>query len=243
MLGRLLPPFWLHWILEVTCSGYPVTVSSVPLCLATVEIWYASPLFNSLMLISEDVVLWHSCQLELGPTRICFFQRHIWLVHAKLLVQMMTWLFTFLLRNAQVSVEETNTWHAVCFNFIDYGNYWEKCKAVLNLETNMTDLWSINFSSCLCSHLQFKFHYSHCSWPHASCGAKYAHHYVTLKYHMKNPSTFWWKVISQPFAFSCNFGSSIKFVLPPKWHMGHAINLVYWSSVSCTSTAIIHCQF
>ncbi|XP_066319516.1 aspartic proteinase-like protein 1 isoform X2 [Miscanthus floridulus] len=39
MLGRLLPPFWLHWILEVTCSGYPVTVSSVPLCLATVEIW------------------------------------------------------------------------------------------------------------------------------------------------------------------------------------------------------------
>ena len=119
----------------------------------------------------------------------------------------------------------------------------KKCKVVLNLETNMTDLWSINFSSCLCSHLQFKFHYSHCSWPHASWGAKYAHHYVTLKYHMKTASTFWWKVISQPFAFSCNFGSSIKFVLPPKWHMGHAINLVYWSSVSCTSTAIIHCQF
>jgi hypothetical protein len=57
MLGRLLPPFWLHWILEVTCSGYPVTVSSVPLWLATVEIWYASPLFSSLMLISEDVCI------------------------------------------------------------------------------------------------------------------------------------------------------------------------------------------
>jgi hypothetical protein len=57
MLGRLLPPFWLHWILEVTCSGYLVTAFSVPLCLATVEIWYASPLFSSLMLISEDVVL------------------------------------------------------------------------------------------------------------------------------------------------------------------------------------------
>ncbi|XP_062221992.1 aspartic proteinase-like protein 1 isoform X2 [Phragmites australis] len=39
MLGRQAPPFWSHWILGVTCSGCLVIVSSVLLCLATVEIW------------------------------------------------------------------------------------------------------------------------------------------------------------------------------------------------------------
>ena len=56
MLGRQTPPFWLHWTPGVTYSGYPVTVSSVLLYLATEEVWYASLLISRVMLVSADIV-------------------------------------------------------------------------------------------------------------------------------------------------------------------------------------------
>jgi hypothetical protein len=80
----------------------------------------------------------------------------------------------------------------------------KKCKLISKLGK-----WKVTWLICKLptmslDHFQFKFHYNHCSWLRSSCGAKYVHHYVTIKYHTdkNNPSTFWWKLIS-PLS-SCN---------------------------------------